>query len=46
MVTPDRFNLFFEERSSPNRGRSTSDMEGRESLANDYGIEVLGPPLS
>lgn len=45
VVTPGRFNLFFEELSLLHRGRSTPDIEGTESLANDYGIDILGPPL-
>jgi mannose-6-phosphate isomerase-like protein (cupin superfamily) len=46
MTTPGRFNLFFEELASLNAGRSTPDMAGTERLMNDYGIELLGPPLS
>jgi quercetin dioxygenase-like cupin family protein len=46
MTTPGRFNLFFEELAALNAGRSTPDMEGTERLMNDYGIELLGPPLS
>lgn len=46
MVTPGSFNLFLEELASLNTGRSTPDTEGTERLMNDYGLELLGPPLS
>jgi mannose-6-phosphate isomerase-like protein (cupin superfamily) len=46
MVTPGRFLLLLEELAALNAGRSTPDVEGTERLANDYGIEMLGPPLS
>lgn len=42
VVTPSRFHMFFEELSS----LSTPDIEGMERLANDYGIDILGPSLS
>jgi mannose-6-phosphate isomerase-like protein (cupin superfamily) len=46
MTMPGRFNLFFEELSSLNAGRSIPDITRTERLMNDYGIELLGPPLS
>jgi len=46
MVTPGRFNLFFEELSSLNAERSTLDMTVTECLMNDSWIELLGPPHS
>ena len=46
MATPGRLNLFFEELASLNAGRPTPDMTETERLMNDYGIELLGPPLS
>jgi len=46
VVTAGRFNLFVEELASLHEGRSTPDMGGMELLARDYGIEILGPPLS
>ena len=46
MVTPSRFDLFFGEFSSLNEGLSTPDMARTERLMSDYGIELLGPPLS
>ena len=40
------FNRCFEELASLNAGRSTPDMAGTERLARNYGVEILGPPLS
>jgi mannose-6-phosphate isomerase-like protein (cupin superfamily) len=45
IATPGRFNLFSQEIASLNAGRSLPDMEGTERLMNDYGIDLLGPPL-
>ena len=45
MATPGRFILFFEELASLNAGRSARIWLD-QSLANDYGIELVGPPLS
>jgi mannose-6-phosphate isomerase-like protein (cupin superfamily) len=46
MVTPGGFNQFFEELSSLNRGLPSPDLVRTEQMMNDYGIELLGPPLS
>jgi uncharacterized cupin superfamily protein len=46
IVTPGSFNQFFEEVSSLNRGLRTPDLVGTEQLMNQYGIELLGPPLA
>jgi quercetin dioxygenase-like cupin family protein len=46
MTTPGRFILFFEKLGALNAGRSTPDMAKTERLMNEYGIELLGPPLS
>jgi quercetin dioxygenase-like cupin family protein len=46
VVMPGRFNLFFEELASLNAGRSAPDMAAIERLSRDYGIDILGPPLS
>jgi quercetin dioxygenase-like cupin family protein len=46
MATPGRLNLFFHELATLNAGRSAPDIEGAQRLMDDYGIELLGPPLS
>jgi len=46
MVTPGHFNLFLEEVASLDAGQSTPDVAATERLMNDYGLELLGPPLS
>jgi quercetin dioxygenase-like cupin family protein len=46
VVAPGGFNRFFEEVSSLNKGLPAADLAGTERLINDYGIELLGPPLS
>ena len=46
MVTPGDFHRFFEELSSLNKGLPTPDLARTEQLMNEYGMEVLGPPLS
>ena len=46
LVMPGRFSLFFEELSELNAGLSTPDVAGTQRLMTDYGIELLGPPLS
>lgn len=46
MVTPGGFQRFLEELSSLNQGLPAPDMVRSERLAQEYGIEVLGPPLS
>ena len=46
MVTPGGFHRFFEELSSLNKGLLTPDLVRTEQLMNEYGMELLGPPLS
>jgi len=46
MALPGRFNQFFEELCSLNRGLSAHDLVRTEQLMNRYGIELLGPPLA
>ena len=46
MVTPGGFQQFFEELSSLNSGLPTPDLVRTERLMLEYGIELLGPPLS
>jgi mannose-6-phosphate isomerase-like protein (cupin superfamily) len=46
MTTPGRFNLFLEELAALCAGLSDPDMAETERLMNDYGIELLGPPLA
>jgi mannose-6-phosphate isomerase-like protein (cupin superfamily) len=46
MVTPGGFNHFFEELSALNQGLPAPDLVRTEKLMNEYGIELLGPPLS
>jgi len=46
MVTPAAFQQFFEELSSLNSGLPAPDLAGTERLMLEYGIELLGPPLS
>jgi hypothetical protein len=45
MVTPGGFHRFFEELSSLNKELPTPDLVRTEQLMNQYGIELLGPPL-
>jgi mannose-6-phosphate isomerase-like protein (cupin superfamily) len=45
LVMPGAFNQFFEELCSLHRGLSAPDPALTEQLANQYGIELLGPPL-
>jgi hypothetical protein len=45
ITTPEPFNLFIEELASPNPG-GLPYIAGTERLMDDYGIEVLSPPLS
>ena len=46
MVTPGGFHRFFEELSSLNRGLPAPDLVRTEQLMKDYGMELLGSPLS
>ena len=46
MVIPGRLQQFFEELSSLNRGLPAPDLVRTEQLMHEYGIELLGPPLS
>ena len=46
MVTPGGFQRFLEELSSLNQELPAPDMVRSERLAQEYGIEALGPPLS
>jgi quercetin dioxygenase-like cupin family protein len=46
MVTPGGFNRFFENVSSLNKGLPAPDLPRTEKLMQNYGIELLGPPLS
>jgi quercetin dioxygenase-like cupin family protein len=46
LVTPARLQSFFEDLSSLGNGQATPDQTRVEALAEEYGIEILGPPLS
>jgi quercetin dioxygenase-like cupin family protein len=46
MVTPGAFQQFFEELSALNRGLQEPDLVRTEQLMREYGIDLLGPPLS
>jgi mannose-6-phosphate isomerase-like protein (cupin superfamily) len=46
MTTPGGFERFFAEVSASNEGRSEPDFARLEQLMNEYGMELLGPPLS
>jgi quercetin dioxygenase-like cupin family protein len=46
MVTPGGFHQFLEDLSSLNKGLPAADLVRTERLMNDYGMELLGPPLS
>jgi hypothetical protein len=46
MVTPGGCNRFFEDLSSLIRGLPAPDLLRTEQLMRDYGLELLGPPLS
>jgi len=46
MLIPGEFNQFFEDLSSLNKGLPAPDLVRTERLMKDYGIELLGPPLS
>ena len=46
MVTPGGFHRFFEEVSSLNKGLPAPDLVRTEQLMNQYGLELLGPPLT
>lgn len=46
VLTPGGFYRFFEALSFLNRGLAAPDLARTEQLANEYGLELLGPPLS
>ena len=46
MVTPGGFQRFFEELTSLNKGLSAPVLVRTKRLMNEYGVELLGPPLS
>jgi mannose-6-phosphate isomerase-like protein (cupin superfamily) len=46
LMTPGRFQHFFEDLSSFSNGHAAPDPARIEQLAKEYGIEILGPPLS
>ena len=46
MVTPAGLERFFDEVDALNAGLSTPDFAGTERLMKEYGMELLGPPLS
>jgi len=47
MTTPGtNFNEFFVRLSAHNEGLPVPDFQGSERLMNEYGMEMLGPPLS
>jgi quercetin dioxygenase-like cupin family protein len=46
MVTPGGFHQFFAELSSLNKGLPAPDLVRTEQLTKDYGMELLGPPLT
>jgi quercetin dioxygenase-like cupin family protein len=46
MVTPGGFQRFFEELALLNRGLPAPDLARVEQLMNEYGVELVGPPLS
>ncbi len=46
MTTPGGFSDFFADLAAANAGLATPDFARSEQIMNDYGIELLGPPLS
>ena len=46
MVTPAGLDRFFEDVTALNKGLSQPDFAGVEQLGRNYGLELLGPPLS
>jgi quercetin dioxygenase-like cupin family protein len=46
LVTPAGLDRFFEEVTTLNKGLSQPDLAGTEKLMNNYGVEMLGPPLT
>jgi mannose-6-phosphate isomerase-like protein (cupin superfamily) len=46
MTTPGGFERFFAEAEAANEGRTEPDFARLEQLMNQYGMELLGPPLS
>jgi quercetin dioxygenase-like cupin family protein len=46
MTTPGGFSKFFEALSAANKGLAVPDLARSEQIMNEYGMEILGPPLS
>jgi len=46
VVTPGRFQHFSEDLSFSSSGQAVQDQGRIKTLASEYGIEILGPPLS
>jgi quercetin dioxygenase-like cupin family protein len=46
MTTPGGFCEFFEALSAANKGLAVPDFARSEEIMNEYGMEMLGPPLS
>jgi quercetin dioxygenase-like cupin family protein len=46
MTTPGGFSEFFEALAAANKGLAVPDFARSEQIMNEYGIEMLGPPLS
>ncbi len=46
MTTPGGFSEFFETLAAANKGLAVPDFARSEQIMNEYGIEMLGPPLS
>jgi mannose-6-phosphate isomerase-like protein (cupin superfamily) len=46
LITPGRFQRFFEDLSALSEGEAAPELARIEQLAKEYGIEILGPPLS
>jgi hypothetical protein len=46
MTMPGGFENFFAELAAANEGRAEPDFARLEQLMNDYGMELLAPPLS
>ena len=46
MVTPAGLERFFEDVTALNKGLAQPDFAGTGKLMGDYGLELLGPPLS
>jgi hypothetical protein len=46
MVTPGGFDQFFRALSALNKPLAAPDFAGSEQIMKEYGLELLGPPLS